>query len=308
MGCARDPGHPAAIPGSGSWASSRQGRSGLSARTSQPWWARGWAQTPTEPWSSSRPGGAGQRCCCPSEIHRSERKTQAPITFWVTGVKGRRERGLRWVTQPTQTTDSLAEKSRIRTESLWLLSNIIRYESLLILLFKMTTGLFAHLFNSELILLVRYTTREIKQSCQEDTSSKRSPTPGWVRICCFRNHPGRGTPPLIEKSFPGSSDGKEFAYDARDPGLIPRLGRCPGEGNDYPLHCSCLENSMDRGAWWATIHGVEKSLTRLKQTTRRKSLIFLPWREKALDVLWLMGNSKCESWFNPEWKHCITAS
>ena len=53
------------------------------------------------------------------------------------------------------------------------------------------------------------------------------------------------------------------AGDARDAGLIPELGRLPGEGNDNPLQYPCLENSMDRGAWQATIHGVAKSQTRL---------------------------------------------
>ena len=45
------------------------------------------------------------------------------------------------------------------------------------------------------------------------------------------------------------------------PGSIPGLGRSPGEGNGYPLQYSCLENSMDRGAWWATVYGVAKSQT-----------------------------------------------
>ena len=63
--------------------------------------------------------------------------------------------------------------------------------------------------------------------------------------------------------FPGGSAGKESACNAGDPGSIPGAGRSPGEGNGYPLQCSCLENSMDRGAWWATIHGVSKSQTQL---------------------------------------------
>ena len=46
------------------------------------------------------------------------------------------------------------------------------------------------------------------------------------------------------------------AGDARDTGLIPVSGRCPGEGNGNPLQYSCLGNPMDRGAWWATFHGV----------------------------------------------------
>ena len=63
--------------------------------------------------------------------------------------------------------------------------------------------------------------------------------------------------------FPGGSDGKESACNEGDPGSIPGLGRSPGEGNGYPLQYSCLENSMDRGAWWATVHGVTKSWRRL---------------------------------------------
>ena len=61
--------------------------------------------------------------------------------------------------------------------------------------------------------------------------------------------------------FPGGSDGKESACNVGDPGSIPGLGRSYGEGNGYPLQCSCLENSMDKEAWWATVHGVTKSQT-----------------------------------------------
>ena len=66
--------------------------------------------------------------------------------------------------------------------------------------------------------------------------------------------------------FPGDASGKELACqckDARDVGSIPRSGRSPGEGNDYPLQDSCLKNSIDRGASWAIIHRVAKSQTRL---------------------------------------------
>ena len=56
-----------------------------------------------------------------------------------------------------------------------------------------------------------------------------------------------------------SSSGKESACNAGDPGSIPGSGRSAGEGNCYPLHYSGLENSMDRGAWQATVHGVTKS-------------------------------------------------
>ena len=61
------------------------------------------------------------------------------------------------------------------------------------------------------------------------------------------------------KCFPCGSAGKESTYNAGDPGSVPGLGRSPGEGNGYPLQFSCLENSMNRGAWRATVHGVAKS-------------------------------------------------
>ena len=61
------------------------------------------------------------------------------------------------------------------------------------------------------------------------------------------------------------SDGKEPACNAGDSGLILGLGRSPGEGNGYPLQCSCMENYMDRGAWWVTVDGVAKSQTRLSE-------------------------------------------
>ena len=54
------------------------------------------------------------------------------------------------------------------------------------------------------------------------------------------------------------------AGDIRDMGLIPGLGRFPGGGHGSPLQCSCLENPRERGAWWATVHGVAKSETQLK--------------------------------------------
>ena len=66
--------------------------------------------------------------------------------------------------------------------------------------------------------------------------------------------------------FPGVAVVKNLAIsagDARDVGLIPGLGRSPGEGNGYPLQCSCLENPMGRGAWRATVCVVTKSQTRL---------------------------------------------
>ena len=61
--------------------------------------------------------------------------------------------------------------------------------------------------------------------------------------------------------FPGGSVGKESACIAGDLGSIPGSGRSLGEGNGNPLQYSCLENPMDREAWWATVHGVAKSWT-----------------------------------------------
>ena len=69
------------------------------------------------------------------------------------------------------------------------------------------------------------------------------------------------------KGFPGGSEVKTSACNAGDLGSIPGLGRSPGEGNGSSLQYSCLENSMDGGAWWATVHGVAKSQTRLSDFT-----------------------------------------
>ena len=68
------------------------------------------------------------------------------------------------------------------------------------------------------------------------------------------------------RGFPGGSVGKESAFsagDARDTGLTPGSGRSPGGGHDNSLQYSCLKNPMVRGAWWATVHKVTKSQTRM---------------------------------------------
>ena len=63
--------------------------------------------------------------------------------------------------------------------------------------------------------------------------------------------------------FTGGSEGKGSACNAGDLGSIPGSGRSRGEGNGNPLQYPCLENLMDKGAWWAAVHGVAKSQTQL---------------------------------------------
>ena len=72
--------------------------------------------------------------------------------------------------------------------------------------------------------------------------------------------------------LPCSSNGKQSACNAGDLGLIPGLGRSSGEGNGSPLQYSFLENPMDRGAWWVTVHGVSESQTQLSDSTRTTKL------------------------------------
>ena len=68
---------------------------------------------------------------------------------------------------------------------------------------------------------------------------------------------------LFPQDFPGCSDGKVCAPNVGDLGSIPGSGRSPGGGNGNLVRYSCLENPMDRGAWWDAVHGVAKSQTPL---------------------------------------------
>ena len=74
--------------------------------------------------------------------------------------------------------------------------------------------------------------------------------------------------------FPGGSEVKASACNVGDLGSIPGLGRSPEEGNGNPLQYSCLENPMDGGAWWATVHRVAKSRTRLSDFTFTLSILW----------------------------------
>ena len=75
------------------------------------------------------------------------------------------------------------------------------------------------------------------------------------------------------KAFSGGSYGKEFPY-AGDPGLNPGLGRSPGEGDGYARQYSCLENSLDRGAWWATVYEDAELDMAVWLTKQRRKIIF----------------------------------
>ena len=70
--------------------------------------------------------------------------------------------------------------------------------------------------------------------------------------------------------FPGGADGKESARNEGDLCSLPGLGRSPGEENVNPFQDYCLENSMDRGAWLATVHGVTKELNMTEQLNKNK--------------------------------------
>ena len=103
------------------------------------------------------------------------------------------------------------------------------------------------------------------------SSSAPTTPPGLLRLLGFPCNIWAEVA-LVVKNLPAN------AGDIRDPGFIPGLGKSPGEENDHPLQYSCLENSMDRGAWTATVHSVAKSWTRLKQlSTQHTSLPPAPW-------------------------------
>ena len=89
-----------------------------------------------------------------------------------------------------------------------------------------------------------------------------------------------------QRGFPCGSDGKESACDVGDQGSIPGSGRYPGEGHGNPLQYSCLENPMDRGAWWATVHGVTKSQIQLSDWAHTQRGRELPKIWGLLTVQW----------------------
>ena len=101
-----------------------------------------------------------------------------------------------------------------------------------------------------------------------------------------RNSTSDQSMPIPQIGFPCSSNGKESACNAGDPGLIPGSGRSSGEGNENPLHCSCLENPMDRGAWWSPVCGIAGSRTRLNNLQ-----YYSPnTNAKEIEVFWFHGD------------------
>ena len=114
------------------------------------------------------------------------------------------------------------------------------------------------------------------------------PQCGWV--CHF----------ISCKSFPGfsgGSDGKESVCNAGEPGSIPGWGRCPGGGNGNPLQFSCLENSMDRGTWWAIDHGVTKSWTWLSNQRFLREHIFQGRRGERMKLTEYQGKGRVISFY-----------
>ena len=91
----------------------------------------------------------------------------------------------------------------------------------------------------------------------------------WVRKIPWRRN---RLPVPVFLGFPCGSAGKESTCNVGDLGLIPGLGRSPGEGKGYPLQYSGLENPRDGGAWWAAVSGVAQSWTRLKLLSSSSSL------------------------------------
>ena len=105
--------------------------------------------------------------------------------------------------------------------------------------------------------------------------------------------PSLNMPPLLLAHFPGGSEVKASACNAGDLGSIPGSGRSPGEGTGNPLQYSCLENPIDGEAWWATVHGVAKSRTRLSDFTFTAGTQLVPFGDRPWVMPGLIGTHRC---------------
>ena len=96
---------------------------------------------------------------------------------------------------------------------------------------------------------------------------------------------------------PGGSGGKESACNAGDLGSIPGLGTSPGEENGYPLQCSCLENSMDRGAWWASPWGQKEADTTEQPAFSLSKSTYQMFTGSERSIQKIGNNHLCENHF-----------
>ena len=102
---------------------------------------------------------------------------------------------------------------------------------------------------------------EIKQFSRERSGVKGFPN----HVSFMTTHYNtKALPEAKDVGFPDGASQMASAGDSKDLGSIPGLGRSPGGGHGNPLQYSCLENPVDRGSWWATVHRATKSWTQLK--------------------------------------------
>ena len=115
-------------------------------------------------------------------------------------------------------------------------------------------------------------------------------------MVCFAFQPLPGHMPfgkfLYLSGFPSGSGGKESAYNVGDPGLIPGSERYPGEGNGNSLQYSCRENSRDRVAWQAPVHGSQSwtQLSDLAHTHKSTKVGVQWWMDKNINRKWIFIN------------------
>ena len=112
---------------------------------------------------------------------------------------------------------------------------------------------------------------------------------------------------LFIKCFPGGSDGKESACNVGDQGSIPGSGRSPGEGHGNSLQYSCLKNLLDRGAWWATVHGISKSGTQLSDWHFLSVLLLvcILWVVLLRLFLFIIAQGFFNVFFKRNWRLCM---